>query len=297
MPRAKFTSSDGREIEIEYDQFGDPSNPTLLLVMGYTAQMVQWEEDFCRMFVDRGYRVVRFDNRDCGLSTHLDGVTVEVDKVVAAALMEQPVPAVPYTLSDMASDSVALLDHLGIDSAHVLGASMGGMIAQTIAIEHPARVKTLISVMSQPGDPTVGQPEPEAATVLLTPPPSSREGYIAHSVKWQVWHSKKYRSDELSFAAAARDYDRAFYPEGSPRQLAAIYASGSRVEQLSQMKIPTLVIHGTDDTLITPSGGVRTAEVIPGARLVMFEDMGHDIPRPLWPRFVEEVVGHMSKVK
>lgn len=297
MPKARFTSSDGRAIKLEYDEFGRASDPVLLLVMGYTAQMVQWEEDFCKLFVDRGYRVVRFDNRDCGLSTRLDGVTVDVDKVIAAALLEEPVPPVPYTLSDMAFDAVSLLDHLGVESAHVLGASMGGMIAQTIAIEHPSRVKTLISVMSQPGDPTVGQPDPEAATVLLTPPPSSREGYIAHSVKWQIWQSKKYRSDENSHRAAERDYDRGFYPEGAPRQLAAIYASGSRVEQLSQMKIPTLVIHGNDDTLITTSGGIRTAEVIPGARLLLVDDMGHDLPRPLWPMFVDEVVGHMSQVQ
>jgi len=296
MPKARFTSSDGRDIEIEYDEFGKRSDPTLLLIMGYTAQMVQWEPDFCNMFVERGLHVVRFDNRDCGLSTRLDGVTVDVDKVVAAALMEEPVPPVPYTLSHMAFDAVKLLDHLGIESAHVLGASMGGMIAQTIAIEHPTRVKTLISVMSQPGDPTVGQPTPEAAAALLTPPPTSRDEYIAHSVNWQIWHSKKYRSNELSYAAAARDYDRGFYPEGAPRQLAAIYASGSRVDRLAQMTIPTLVIHGNDDTLITPSGGIRTAEVIPGARLLLVDDMGHDMPRPLWPTLVDEVVGHVSQV-
>ena len=293
MPQATFTSSDQRTITLEYDTFGNPSDPTLLLIMGYTAQMVQWEEDFCRLFVDQGFRVVRFDNRDCGLSTRLDGVTVDVDRVIAAALMEEPVPSVPYTLSDMAFDARCLLDHLGIDSAHVLGASMGGMIAQTMAVEHPDRVRSLISVMSQPGDPAVGQPEPEAAAILITPPPADRAGYIDYSVKWQYWQSKKYRSDEVSRRNAARDFDRAYYPEGGPRQLAAIYASGSRVERLSSLAIPTLVVHGLDDTLITPSGGQRTAEVIPGARLVMVEDMGHDLPRPLWPAFVAEVVAHM----
>jgi len=293
MPQATFVSSDGRDITLEYDTFGKPSNPTLLLIMGYTAQMVQWEEDFCRLFADEGFHVVRFDNRDCGLSTRLDGVAVDVDKVIAAALLEMPVPPVPYTLSDMADDARCLFDHLGIEAAHVLGASMGGMIAQTMAIEHPSRVRSLISVMSQPGDPTVGQPEPEAASILITPPPSDRDGYIDYSVRWQYWQSKKHRSDEISRRNAARDFDRAYYPEGGPRQLAAIYASGSRVEQLSTMTIPTLVVHGWDDTLITPSGGQRTAEVIPNARLVMFEDMGHDLPRPLWPAFVAEVVAHM----
>lgn len=295
MTRATFTSSDKRTIALEYDTFGTPDDPTLLLIMGYTAQMVQWEVDFCRMFVDEGFHVVRFDNRDCGLSSRLEGVEVDVDKVIAAALMETPLPSVPYTLSDMANDARCLLDHLGIDTAHVLGASMGGMIAQTMAIEHPQRVRSLISVMSLPGDPAVGQPEPEAASILITPPPSDRDGYIDYSVKWQYWQSKKYRSDEISRRNAARDYDRAFYPQGGPRQLAAIYASGSRVDQLSTMTIPTLVIHGLDDTLITPSGGERTAEVIPGARLVMVEDMGHDLPRPLWPTIVGEVVSHMRQ--
>ena len=295
MTRATFTSSDKRTIALEYDTFGTPDDPTLLLIMGYTAQMVQWEVDFCRMFADEGFHVVRFDNRDCGLSSRLDGVEVDVDKVIAAALMETPLPSVPYTLSDMANDARCLLDHLGIDTAHVLGASMGGMIAQTMAIEHPQRVRSLISVMSLPGDPAVGQPEPEAASILITPPPSDRDGYIDYSVKWQYWQSKKYRSDEISRRNAARDYDRAFYPQGGPRQLAAIYASGSRVDQLSTMTIPTLVIHGLDDTLITPSGGERTAEVIPGARLVMVEDMGHDLPRPLWPTIVGEVVTHMRQ--
>jgi len=295
MTRATFTSSDKRTIALEYDTFGTPDDPTLLLIMGYTAQMVQWEVDFCRMFADEGFHVVRFDNRDCGLSSRLEGVEVDVDKVIAAALMETPLPSVPYTLSDMANDARCLLDHLGIDTAHVLGASMGGMIAQTMAIEHPQRVRSLISVMSLPGDPAVGQPEPEAASILITPPPSDRDGYIDYSVKWQYWQSKKYRSDEISRRNAARDYDRAFYPQGGPRQLAAIYASGSRVDQLSTMTIPTLVIHGLDDTLITPSGGERTAEVIPGARLVMVEDMGHDLPRPLWPTIVGEVVSHMRQ--
>jgi pimeloyl-ACP methyl ester carboxylesterase len=163
MPQTTFTSSDQRTITLEYDTFGDPEHPTLLLIMGYTAQMVQWEEDFCRLFVEHDFHVVRFDNRDCGLSTRLDGVAVDVDKVITAALLEEPVPPVPYTLSDMANDARCLLDHLGIDAAHVLGASMGGMIAQTMAIDHPSRVRSLISVMSQPGDPAVGQPEPEAA--------------------------------------------------------------------------------------------------------------------------------------
>lgn len=291
MPRAKISPS----IELEYDTFGDPKNPALLLVMGYTAQMVAWEEDFCKMFADKNLFVIRFDNRDCGLSTKFDGAQVDVNAVITAALMEEPMPPVPYTLSDMASDAVGLLDFLKIERAHVLGASMGGMIAQVMTIEHPTRVRTLTSVMSMSGEPEYGQSAPEAMTALLSVPPSDREGYIAHSPIYQAFHSMKYRSDENSKRAAARDFDRSFYPQGAPRQLAAIYASGRRTEKLRAVKTPTLVIHGKDDTLITPTGGERTAELIPNAKFVLIDDMGHDLPQPLWPEFVNLVAGFVSK--
>lgn len=296
MPQAQFTSTDNRSITLEYDTFGNPSDPALLLIMGYTAQMVAWEPEFCQLFVDKGLFVIRYDNRDCGLSTKLDGVAVNTDEVIKAALLEEPIPPVPYTLSDMAGDAAKLLDHLGIERAHILGASMGGMIAQTFAIEYPQRTASLISVMSTPGDPAVGQSTPEALAALLAPPPTSREEYIASSPKWQEWQSKKYRSDELSKRNAARDYDRMFYPEGAPRQLAAIYASGNRSDKLAQLNVPTLVVHGVDDTLITPSGGERTAELIPNAKLLMVKDMGHDLPKPLWPAFVNAVVELTSSV-
>lgn len=285
MPRAKVSD----HIELEYDTFGSPSDPALLLIMGFTAQMVAWEPDFCNMLAAGGLHVIRFDNRDCGLSTHLDGVAVNSDEVIRAAMHQEPIPPVPYTLSDMASDAVGLLDHLDIERAHVLGASMGGMIAQTFAIEHPQRTLSLTSLMSLSGELEYGQSTPEALEALLTPPPTDREGYIKFSPRWQVWQSKKYRSDELSYAAAVRDYDRAFYPEGGPRQLAAIYAAGSRAEGLQKLNVPTLVVHGLEDTLISPSGGQRTAELIPRARLLMLEDMGHDLPQPLWPTFVAAV--------
>lgn len=285
MPRARVSPT----IELEYDAFGTPSDPTLLLVMGFTAQMVAWDDDLCKMLADRGLHVVRFDNRDCGLSTKLDGVAVDVDAVIRAALLEEPMPPVPYTLSDMARDAVGLLDHLGVARAHVLGASMGGMIAQVMAAEHPSRVRTLVSVMSMPGDPEYGQPAPEAAAALMSVPPADRAGYIEHSLVYQAYQSRKYRSDEASRANAARDYDRSYYPQGAPRQMAAIYGSGRRADQVRTIRVPTLVIHGTDDTLITPSGGERTAELIPGARLLMIEDMGHDLPQPLWGTFVDAV--------
>ncbi|NBY46068.1 MAG: alpha/beta hydrolase [Acidimicrobiia bacterium] len=291
MPRAKISPT----IELEFDTFGDPKNPALLLVMGYTAQMVAWEEEFCKMFAANNLFVIRFDNRDCGLSTKFDGAQVDVNAVITAALMEEPMPPVPYTLSDMASDAVGLLDFLKIERAHVLGASMGGMIAQVMTIEHPTRVRTLTSVMSMSGEPEYGQSAPEAMNALLSVPPSDRDGYIAHSPIYQAFHSKKYRSDENSKRAAARDFDRSFYPQGAPRQLAAIYATGRRTEQLRAVKTPTLVVHGKDDTLITPSGGERTAELIPNAKLVLVDDMGHDLPQPLWPKFVNLVCDFLAK--
>ena len=291
MPRAKISPT----IELEYETFGDSKNPALLLIMGYMAQMVAWEDELCRMFAANNLFVVRFDNRDCGLSTKFDGVQVDVNAVIAAALMEDPIPPVPYTLSHMASDAVGLLDHLRIERAHVLGASMGGMIAQVMTIEHPTRVCSLTSVMSMSGEPEYGQSAPEAMNALLSVPPSDRDGYIAHAPIYQAFHSKKYRSDENSKRAAARDFDRCFYPQGAPRQLAAIYATGRRTEQLQAVKTPTLVIHGKDDTLITPSGGERTAELIPNAKFVLLDDMGHDLPQPLWGKFVSLVAEFISK--
>jgi pimeloyl-ACP methyl ester carboxylesterase len=297
MPRVSFTSTDNRQIELEYDHFGNPTDPALLLIMGFTAQMVAWEEEFCQQLANRGHFVIRFDNRDCGLSTKLHGVPSNSDAVIMAAMMETEMPPVAYTLSDMAADAMKVLDHLNIERAHIMGASMGGMIAQTVAIEHPHRVKTLISIMSQPGELTVGQPTQEAMELIVTPAPSNRDEYIAFAPKWQLWQSKKYRSDELSIKAAIRDFDRSNYPEGGPRQMAAIYASGSRAEGLQKLQVPTLVIHGTEDQLITPSGGERTAELIPNSTLLMVDDMGHDMPQPLWPFYLDAISKHTALVK
>jgi len=283
MASAKVSST----IELEYETFGDPKNPALILMEGHGAQMVKWDTEYCRMFAAKNIFVIRFDNRDCGLSTKFDGIEVDLGAVLKAALLEETVPPVPYTLSDMASDVVGLLDYLKIDRAHIFGVSLGGMIAQVLTIEHPTRVRSLISVMSMSGEPEFGQSTPEAIGALLSESPSDRKGYIEHSIVYQVYHSKKYRSDEFSKTSAARDFDRMYYPQGSTRQLAAVYASGRRTEQLRAIKTPTLVIHGKDDTLISPSGGERTAELIPNAKLVLVEDMGHDMPKPLWGFLVE----------
>lgn len=268
------------------------------MIMGYTAQMIVWPQDFCQQLADAGYYVIIFDNRDCGLSTHLDGVVVDTGPIIMAALTDQPIPPIPYSLSDMATDAVGVLDHLNIERAHVIGMSLGGMIAQVVAYEHRQRTMTLTSISSQPGDPDVGQPSMDAATVIFADPlpTTSREDYIASSTQWQVWQSKKYRSDELSYAGAAASYDRAFYPEGAPRQLAAVYGSGRRHEQVATISCPTLVIHGTDDELIMQSGGERTAELIPGSKLLLIDDMGHDLPQPLWPVLIGAILDHIGQV-
>jgi pimeloyl-ACP methyl ester carboxylesterase len=290
MPRAITPSG----VELEYESIGSVEDPTILLVMGFTAQLIAWPDAFCRLLADHGFRIVRFDNRDCGLSTKFDGVTVDVGEVMAAALSDQPVPEVPYTLSDMAADAVGLLDHLTVERAHVVGASMGGMIAQHVAIEHPNRVASLTSIMSMTGEPEYGSPLPEAAAVLLAAPAEDRATYIDDSVKYSVWQSRRYFDAAETKRMAAAAYDRSFYPEGANRQLAAIYASGRRTAMLPTVVAPTLVIHGRDDTLIAPSGGERTAELVPGAHLMMVSDMGHDLPAPLWPLLAGAIAGHAA---
>jgi pimeloyl-ACP methyl ester carboxylesterase len=281
------------DITIEYETFGNPTDPTLLLIMGLGTQLIGWEAGFCTRLADQGHFVVRFDNRDCGLSTHLDGVPVDLGAIVTwlAGGSAGPSPAAPYLLSDMAGDAVGLLDHLAIDRAHVVGASMGGMIAQTMAIEHPARVITLTSIMSHTGEPEFGAPTAEALAGLLTPPPSDRDGYIERSVKnWRIFAPHRNFDEDHIRRRAAAAFDRAFYPEGIGRQLAAVVASGDRVAGLSELSVPTLVLHGRLDTLVQRSGGERTAELVPGANLVVVGDMGHDLPEPLWP-FIVDVIG------
>jgi len=270
-------------MEIEYETFGSSSDPALLLVMGFTAQLTAWHEDFCQGLADKGYFVIRYDNRDCGLSSKLDGVMVDSAAVMTAALSGQPLPPVPYTLSDMA----------GIDKAHVAGASMGGMIVQMMAIEHAARLRSMTSIMSMTGDPNYGQAAPEAMAALLAPPPTERAAYIESSSNWAIWASKKYVNLDEMRERAARDYDRSFYPEGASRQMAAIFAVGDRTDRLRSVTVPTLVLHGRDDALITPSGGIRTAEVIDGAHLLLLADMGHDLPKPLYPIVFDSMTAHM----
>ncbi|MDA2966607.1 MAG: alpha/beta fold hydrolase [Actinomycetota bacterium] len=293
MPQAHIPANVG-PITLEYETMGKATDPAVLLIMGFGAQLINWSDQFCQMLVDQDFCVIRFDNRDCGLSTKLDGVVVDPDVVLTAVLNGQDLPQVPYTLSDMAQDAIELLDHLGIESAHILGASMGGMIAQTLVIQHPERARSLISLYSVTGEFEIGAPTAEAAEALLGPPPTDRQAYIDASPKYGVWQSKRYFNEAVVKREAARAYDRSFYPEGSIRQLAAIYASGSRAEQLQKLQTPTLVIHGEDDTLLTPDGGKRTAELVPGSTFLLVADMGHDLPEPLLPLVTGAMTAHMK---
>ncbi len=289
MPRAVLPTG----IELEYLTTGDPDDPPLLVVNGYTSQLISWQRGYVEQLVSQGLFLIQFDNRDVGLSSKLDGQRVSPGAVLTASLQGEPIPPVPYTLSDMAADGIGLLDHLGIARAHIVGNSMGGMIVQTMAIEHPDRIASVTSVMSSPGDPRVGRPTPEARDALLAPPPPDRDDYIAASLNSRIWASRKYYDPNWLLELAAAQYDRCFYPEGATRQLAAIYASGDRSAGLSTLEVPMLVIHGRDDTLITPEGGERTAELVPGSRYLLLSDMGHDHPEPLWPVLAEAIGGHV----
>jgi pimeloyl-ACP methyl ester carboxylesterase len=287
----KLASVNG--VEIAYEEFGDDDAPTILLIMGLGVQMLAWDEELCRMLAGRGYRVVRFDNRDVGRSTKVEGGP---QPDVMAALAGDASSA-SYTLDDMADDSVALLDELGVDAAHLVGASQGGMIAQTIAIRHPGRVLSLTSIMSTTGDRAVGYPHPEALPALLTRPPADREGFVDFVVTaWRTIGSPGFEVDDEARRAMARaSYERGIYPEGTARQLVAIIASGDRTEALRGLDVPTTVIHGTHDVLIDVSGGRATAAAIPGARLELVEGMGHDLPRAVWPRLVELITANAER--
>jgi pimeloyl-ACP methyl ester carboxylesterase len=283
----------GGGIELAYERFGDPADPPLLLVMGLATQMLGWADEFCAGLAARGLSVVRFDNRDIGLSTHLhDAPEPDVMAAVGGDLS-----SASYTLSDMARDTAALLDALDIERAHVVGASMGGMIAQTLAIEHPQRVSTLTSIMSTTGDPSVGGASEEALGVLLAPPARDRAEAIERSVAaFRVIGSPAYELDEAALRErAGLAFDRAHDPPGVSRQLLAIMASGDRTERLRQLQVPALVIHGADDPLVRVDGGRATAAAIPGAELVELPGMGHDLPRELWPEITDRIVALVER--
>jgi pimeloyl-ACP methyl ester carboxylesterase len=271
-------------VTLAYETFGDEGAPPVLLVMGLGAQMVGWHRDFCEALADGRY-VIRFDNRDVGESEWLEG-TVDF-----AAVMAGDTSSAPYTLEDMADDTIGLLDALGIESAHVVGASMGGMIAQTLAIRHPERLRSLTSIMSTTGAPGIAQPTEAAAEALMSPPAATRDEAMERALEVNaVIGSPGYRRNEQDIRdRAAQAFDRGINPDGVARQLAAIRASGDRTEALHSVRVPTLVVHGEDDPLVPQDGGLATAAAIPGADLWTVPGMGHDIPRSLWPSLIARI--------
>jgi pimeloyl-ACP methyl ester carboxylesterase len=275
-------------IDVAYQRLGNPDAPVVLLIMGIAAQSIHWPDAFCHALVDGGLQVIRFDNRDSGLSTHLtDAPPADLPAALAGDLS-----SVSYTLSDMAADAVGLLDALGFEKAHAVGASMGGAIAQTMAIEHPDRVRSLTSMMSTTGNMSLGQPSPDVLREVFGGPPAvTRDEVIQRMLRAiRAVGSPGYPTDEKEAAArTARAYDRCYDPVGTARQAVATVASGDRTERLQHLQLPTLVIHGLADRMCEVSGGRATAEAIPGAELVLIEGMGHDLPPGLRSQLAERI--------
>ena len=281
-------------IDLCYEIFGDASAMPMLLIMGLGAQMIMWDDDFCRQLASRGFRVIRFDNRDIGKSSRLSGgKRLTPLELLKLRFLKIPVAA-PYRLRDMAEDTIGLMDALGIKSAHLVGASMGGMIAQEVAISFPARVRSLTSIMSTTGNPRIPPPTREAAAMLMAAPPATRDEYIARFAQtWKILRVGSFPDDEArDRSRAERNFERGLNPAGVGRQLRAILASGSRKERLRTVRAPTLVIHGTVDPLVRPEGGKDTAASIPGAKLLMVEGMGHALPLPMWPQVIDAIDKH-----
>jgi pimeloyl-ACP methyl ester carboxylesterase len=289
MPRAH-----GNGVELEYETVGDPAGRPLLLVQGLGAQLISVEDGLCHELASRGFLVVRYDNRDAGLSTWLD----DVRPVNLAAIWGGDHSSLAYTLEDMADDAAAVLDAAGVPAAHVAGISLGGMIAQLLATRHPARVRSLASIMSTTGERAVGQPTGEAASVLVSSMPSDRDGYIERTLAnaRAVGAGTAYPFDaEAVRQGAARSYDRAYHPKGTGRQFAAILAAGDRTGALGRVRVPTVVVHGEEDQVIGVSGGEATAAAIPGARLLRIPGLGHELPPGFWPALADVLVENADR--
>jgi pimeloyl-ACP methyl ester carboxylesterase len=281
------------DLSLCYETFGDEGDPALLLIMGLATQMIGWNEEFCRQLAGRGFRVIRFDNRDVGRSSRIDSVPPPRP----LELLTRRIRRVPYTLEDMADDAAGLLSELDIERAHVVGASMGGMIAQALAARRPERVRSLVSIMSTTGNRFRGQPAFRVYPAFLARPPRTRDESVERIARlFAIVGSPGFERDELELREMARmSWDRGHSPAGPGRQLAAIIASGDRTPDLRRVTAPTLVIHGTRDRLVRPSGGRATARAIPGARLLMVPGMGHDLPRGVWPRIVDAIVENAAR--
>jgi pimeloyl-ACP methyl ester carboxylesterase len=275
------------DIEIAYETFGSPDDTPILLVMGLATQMIGWPDDFCRGLAERGHHVVRFDNRDIGLSTHLH----DAGRPDILTVLGGDPSSAPYPLTDLADDTVGLLDALGLDSAHLVGASLGGMIAQLVTIRTPERVRSLTSIMSTTGDPAVGAATEAAIGVLLAPPARDREAAVQRAVDtYRVIGSPGFEFDEVAVREwAGIGFDRAHDPAGVARQLCAVLTAPDRTDDLATVAVPALVIHGAEDQLVNVSGGKATAQAIPGCELMVVDGMGHDLPRAVWPQIIDRI--------
>ena len=288
----QFVRANG--IDICYEVFGAIDAEPMLLIMGLGAQMVLWDDAFCEQLAARGFRVIRFDTRDIGRSSKLSGgKRLTPLELLKLRLFHTPVAA-PYKLHDMAKDTVALMDALGIHSAHLVGASMGGMIAQEVAISFPHRLRSLTSIMSTTGNPRVPPPSRQAAAILMAPPPNTKDEFLTRFAQtYKILRAGRFPQDEaLDRSRAERVFARGLNPAGSGRQLRAVLASGSRKERLHSVSVPTLVIHGTADPLVHPFGGKDTAASIPGAKLLMIEGMGHVLAVEFWPEIIDAIATH-----
>ena len=286
-------------LQIEYDTFGDSSGSPLLLISGIGLQLIHWSEEFCQKLADFGLYVIRFDNRDAGLSTKCEeGGIPNLMEALTAILHGQKINSA-YTYDDMADDAVGLLDSIGIDKAHICGMSMGGAIAQTVAIRHPLRMLSLISIYGPIGKRDLPQPKPEALSLLLTPPPQEREAFIEYILKiTEVFTGSKYKiDDDLIRSVAGSAYDRSFYPQGVARQFVAGLAHGDRSKKLAGLTIPTLLIHGDEDPIVPVENSRELAKIIPGAKLMIIEGMGHDFPyKGAWPIIAQAIGEFTSKI-
>jgi pimeloyl-ACP methyl ester carboxylesterase len=290
-----FAKANG--IEIAYDAFGSQSDPAILLIMGLGVQMVVWDEDFCTRLAARGYWVIRFDNRDVGLSTRFSEMGVPNLPAIQEAQSLGRALGVPYSLEDMAGDAIGLLDALGIGSAHVVGLSMGGMIGQIMAYRFPERVRSFTSIMSTTGDPNLPPPTPEALSALIVPIPPERSAYVEGWLSvWRVLSGPRFPVEAaLGRKWAEMSHQRGLNPAGFLRQMAAVVASGSRKELLKAVTVPTLVIHGDADPLVPLECGIDTASSIPAAKLRVIEGMGHTLPEAVWPQVIDAIVGHAGE--
>jgi pimeloyl-ACP methyl ester carboxylesterase len=294
LPHTDLAFAKANGIEIAYDTFGYQSDPPLLLIMGLGVQMIVWDEKFCKQLAARGYWVIRFDNRDVGLSTNFSEAGVPNLSQLTEALSRGEALNVPYTLDDMADDALGLLDILSINSAHVVGLSMGGMIGQIMALRFPERIRTLTSVMSTTGDPNLPPPKPEALEVLVVPIPSERSAYVEGWLNvWRVLSGPQIPVEEaLARKWAESSHERGLNPSGFLRQMAAIMASGSRKDSLKALTVPTLVVHGDADPLVPLECGIDTANSIPDAKLHVIEGMGHALPQAVWSQFIDALASH-----